>query len=52
MIDDSNFLCYIKTCIIWFSHAIRLVKSIRQLVVNFNPERLSGSFFVSDLSDR
>ena len=30
--NDSNFLCYMKIFIIWFSHAIRLVKSGRQFV--------------------
>ena len=29
---DSNFLCYMKTFITWFSHAIRLVKSGLQFV--------------------
>ena len=30
--NDSNFLCYMKLFIKWFSQAIRLVKSGRQFV--------------------
>ena len=30
--NDSNFLCYVKIFAIWFSHAIRLIKSGRQFV--------------------
>ena len=30
--NDSNFLCYIKIFITWFSRAIRVVKSVRQFV--------------------
>ena len=33
ILNDSNFLCYMKIFIIWFLHVIRLVKSGRQFVL-------------------
>ena len=44
--NGSNFLCYIKNFIIWFSHDIRLVKSDPQFV--FKMELLYSSWTIKD----
>ena len=44
--NGSNFLCYIKNLIIWFSHDIRLVKSDPQFV--FKMELLYSSWTIKD----
>ena len=57
--NDSSVLCYIKIFIIWFSHAIGMVKYGRQFVfkilyyiIRLTKYNYPDSFSVSDFSDR